>query len=170
MSRCDLDAHLNKIDLLAQEIYKFVPNSKVEANEFRSDLAGMLVVAIAASYEACIKETLINHATRHHVAFGEYAQNNYNKINSRIKINDLNGYAKMFGVGVASKFKLALDRRRLRLSSRLGVNIEKRYELILDWRHDFAHAWVKNTTVEEAMTAHRYAKRVLYSFDEAFSG
>lgn len=169
MARIDMDCHLNKIDDLALEISKYVPEGNIGAQAFRADLAGLLVVTIAASYEACVKETLINYASRHHVAFGNFAQNNYSKINSRIKINDLKSYARLFGANIERDFKAKVAEKRARISGRLGINIENRFEQILDWRHDFAHAWKNNTTVEEALRTHRFGKRVLYAFDEAFA-
>lgn len=169
MARADLDLHLKKIDDLAQEIRHFVPEDNIGAQTFRADLAGLLVVAIAASYEACVKEILIAYATKHHIMFGNYAQNNYSKINSRIKINDLKGYARLFAPSIEVSFKARLTEKRSRISAKVGINIENRFEQILDWRHDFAHAWKKNTTIDEALKTHRFGKRVLYAFDEAFS-
>lgn len=116
-----------------------------------------------------MKETLINYASRHHVAFGNFAQNNYSKINSRIKINDLKGYARLFGGNIDLDFKIKLSEKKSKTSNRLGINIENRFEQMLDWRHDFAHAWKTNTTIEEALRTHRFGKRILYAFDEAFS-
>lgn len=169
MARADMDWHLKKIDELALEISKYVPPENIGAQTFRADLAGLLVVAIAASYEACVKETLINYAARHHAAFGSFAQNNYNKINSRISVNDLKRYAKLFDERIERKFKTRLSERKERISKRLGINIENRFHQLLDWRHDFAHAWKNNTTIEEALNTHRFGKRILYTFDEAFS-
>ena len=170
MARYDMDCHLSKIDKLASEIYTFVPSDKIEAQQFRADLAGLLVVTIAASYESCVKETLVNHASKHHAAFGDYALNNYSKINSKIRVNDLKRYATLFSPKISGDFNRLLQDRKKRISTRVGINIENRFEQILNWRHDFAHAWITNTTVEEAMKTHRYAKRILYVFDEAFNG
>lgn len=169
MARADMDCHLNKIDDLALEIRKHVPADNIGAQAFRADLAGLLVVTIAASYEACVKETLISYASRHHVAFGNFAQNNYSRINSRIKINDLKGYARLFDTNIEQAFKAKIQEKKSRISARVGINIESRFEQILNWRHDFAHAWKTNTTVEEALITHRFGKRVLYAFDEAFA-
>ena len=169
MARQDMDCHLRKIDELASEINHNVPEDKIAAQAFRADLAGLLVVTIAASYEACVKEVLVNYAAKQHVAFGNFAQNNYKKINSRVKVKDLLGYAKLFGDNVDKRFKERLAIKKKRISDRLGINIENRFEQILDWRHDFAHAWVNNTTIEEALKTHRFGKRVLYAFDEAFN-
>lgn len=63
MPRADLDVHFNRIELLVTEMDSFVPISLSGSTQFRADLAGLLVVTMAASYETCVKETLISHAS-----------------------------------------------------------------------------------------------------------
>jgi hypothetical protein len=63
-----------------------------------------------------------------------------------------------------------LDRRKKQIDQRLGKSIVESYSQILSWRHAFAHAGTRNTTIEEAIATHRLAKRVLYTFDRAFNG
>jgi RiboL-PSP-HEPN len=168
MARGELGSHFQKIDKLVQEISHLVPAKTPEANEFRADLAGLLVVAIAASYEACVKEILVRFAAKHHEIFGEFAGNHYRKLNSKISIGDLNGYAKLFGAPVYNNFQTTLKVRSETINRRLGQRIEDHYGNILGWRHAFAHSWARNTTVEEVTKTHRFAIRVIYSFDEAF--
>ena len=55
--------------------------------------------------------------------------------------------------------------RILRLTNK---NIEENYKLILKWRHAYAHAGIKNTTIKEAIQAHRLAKHVVICFYDAF--
>jgi hypothetical protein len=170
MPRADLDLHFNRIEQLVAEMRQFVPSEIVEAAQFRADLAGLLVVSMAASYESCVKETLVTFATNQHIVFGNFTSNNYKKLNSRISIGDLHQYATTFDDGVGNRFKSLLDKRKRRIDARIGKNIESSYKQILSWRHDFAHAGIRNTTIEEAVITHRLAKRVLYTFDEAFNG
>jgi hypothetical protein len=170
MPRADLDLHFDRIEQLVVEMQQFVPSNKIETAQFRADLAGLLVVSMAASYESCVKETLVTYATSHHVAFGNFATNNYAKLNSRISLSDLHGYAKTFDSGVHDRFGKLLDRRKKVIDNRLGKSVVASYGQILSWRHAFAHAGIRNTTIEEAMATHRLAKRVLYVFDQAFNG
>jgi hypothetical protein len=170
MSRADLDLQFNRIEQLVAEMRQFVPSDIVGVAQFRADLAGLLVVSMAATYENCVKETLVAYASRHHIAFGNFAANNYAKLNSRISISDLHGYARTFDNGVRDRFKQLLDRRKRKIDRKIGKNIEASYEQILSWRHAFAHAGTRNTTIEEAMATHRLGKRVLYTFDRAFNG
>jgi hypothetical protein len=167
VARSDIDAILGRATFLAHEINKFVPNDP-KAIEFRADLAGLLVVAMAASYESCVKETLITFASRHHDQFGIFAQSHFRKLNSRISLQDLYGYAKTFDKTVHKKFTQLIESRKSKLVTRIGRDFTTAYSQILSWRHDFAHAGLRNTTVEEALATHCLAKRVLYSFDDAF--
>lgn len=170
MARLDLDQNFRKIDDLISEINrKFPPDDAYDIVQLRADLAGLLVVAMAATYETCVKETICNYATGRHDDFGRFAVRNYERLNSRIQVNDLYNYCRLFGPNIKDKFKTKLDARRKKISERTGKNIESSFRQILDWRHDFAHAWNRSTTIEEAEKTHRFAKRVLYAFDEAFS-
>lgn len=169
MSRIDLDENFKRIDVLISEINATVPaNSGFSGIQLRADLAGLLVVAMAATYETCVKEIICSHAARRHDEFGEFAQRNFEKLNSKIQVHDLNKYCGLFSPLIRLSFKDRLTARRRKISERTGRNIETSYEQILSWRHDFAHAWNRNTTIEEAESTHRMAKRVLYVFDEAF--
>lgn len=168
MARVDIEPILRRGDDLADEIAAFV-STDPSSVQFRADLAGLLVVAMAASYESAVKEILIGYSSRHHVQFALFAQSHFAKLNSKINISDLNKYAKTFDPTVHRRFGIKLSARKELISSRIGKDITKSYEQILSWRHDFAHAGIRNTTLEEAKSTHNLAKRVLYAFDEAFA-
>lgn len=167
MARSEILGILQSIENLGLEIENFVPQTTSTIG-FRADLAGLLVVSIAASYETCVKETINNYAARHHVAFSNYTQNQYSRINSRISLNDLYLYTKTFDNSVHQKFSQLIVSRKSRMNRLFGKDPTQSYKQLLSWRHDFAHAGIRNTTVEEAIATHRIAKYVLYSFNEAF--
>lgn len=168
MPRDDLRQHIERVETLAQEIEKFVPNGQADVVSFRADLAGLLVVGIAAAYESCVKDTMVAYAYRHHDNFGQFTSNRFSKLSSRIKINDLYSYARDFNPDIGTRFKNRLSAKAERIKVSMGVNIKDRYEQLLSWRHDYAHEGLKNTTIEEAVVCHEYSKRVIYSFNEAF--
>jgi hypothetical protein len=162
MPRPDLDLHFNRINALIDEIDALVPAvAGYQAVRFRSDLAGLLVVAIAATYETCVKEVLSNYASSRHADFGSFAVRNYEKLNSRVRVPDLITYCEIFDPQIKVRFKSRLSNRKGRLLTRAKENIETSYEQVLTWRHDFAHAWNTKTTIEEAARTHRIGKRVL---------
>lgn len=157
---------LEPIDRLYGEIRRFVPEDTTHL-EFRSDLSGLLVVSMAACYENCVKEALVSYCGSHHLIFGTFASNQFAKLNSRINSSDLIGYTKLFGSQTHDSYKQRLAARRAAILSRTGRDICERYEQILSWRHQYAHAGQQNTTIEEAYFAHRFAKRVIFTFSEA---
>jgi hypothetical protein len=132
-------------------------------------LAGLLVVAMAATYENCVKEVLCECASKQHISFGNYAVRNYQKLNSRVLVSDLKKYCETFDSAVCARFKTRLAAKKKSLLDRVGKNIETSYEQILSWRHEFAHAGIPQTTIEEAAATHRVGKRTLYIFDDAFN-
>ena len=169
MSRLDLNSNFNRIKTLVSEIEQFAPVDDMRMISFRGDLAGLLVVLIVATYENCVKDTLVSYAYRYNDKFGEFTSNNFDKLNSRIAVGDLYSYAKVFGNSTHQSFKQLLSSRKKRIQNFTGQNVEKSYESLLGWRHNFAHTGNKTTTVEEAVRTHQFAKHVLYSFDDAFS-
>jgi len=169
MARADLDRNFSRIDDLIAEINGLVPSSSYRAVQFRADLAGLLVVAMAATYETCVKEILFEYANRKHIDFGGFALRNYEKLNSKISIKDLRRYCELFDPTICKRFKERVTDKKKRILGRVGKNIELSYEQILAWRHEFAHAGIRQTTIEEAAATHRIAKRILYLFDDAFN-
>lgn len=85
---------MSEIKDLVDNIDTFVPQGAPKNNYFRSDLSGLLVVSLAATYENCVKDIIIEHAENYHPAFGRYAEKQYERLNSRVNLNDLYGYAK----------------------------------------------------------------------------
>lgn len=167
MQRSDLDIHLKRIDDLVAEMNDVVPPStSYKSIKFRADLAGLLVVAIAATYENCVKEVLYSYTGRQHAAFESYARRKYNKINSRISVSDLKSYCELLDPALKRQFQEGLAVRKKAVLERTGGSIDSSYTQLLEWRHEFAHTGVRNTTLEEAARAHLFGKRVIYVFAE----
>ncbi len=107
-------------------------------------------------------------AGRHHAQFHLFTQNHFRKLNSRISVSDLYKYARTFDNTTHTKFGVLMNKRKKKLQNYVGKDFTAAYEQLLNWRHDFAHAGVRHTTVEEALKTHRLAKWVLLTFDDAF--
>lgn len=163
--RSDLSIILAPVDRLFKEIIDFIP-IETKYLDFRSDLAGLLVVTMSAAYENCVKETLVNYCTRHNSMFGAFASKQYEKLNSKINAGDLIGYAKLFGLKEDYKSRLRIKREAV--LQRTTKDICDSYDQILIWRHQYAHSRRQNTTVEEAFATHIFAKRVLFVFSDCF--
>lgn len=164
----ELQEHFLRVDTLVGEMNKFAPEGMRGAAEFRADLAGMLVVTIAAMYETCVKTTMISYASRFGREFESFTDRNFNKLSSKISYQDLRKYAVTFDERIRDKFDDVLDRRRKTAVRLCGRNPIKQLDQILNWRHDFAHAGLRQTTIGEAIETHRLARIVILSFHGAF--
>jgi len=170
MWKGELSSHFDKIDELISEINSMVPpDSAFSSVKFRSDLAGLLVVTIAATYETCVKETLCQYAQSHNRNFGEFAERNFQKLNSRISLDDLYKYCETFDPKIKDYFKENINKKVRLVENEAGLNITSCYKRILTWRHDFAHAWGRTTTLEEAARTHRAGRIVLILFNKSFN-
>lgn len=166
MSMLELSEEFSSIKNLFREINEIAPAGTPAMDSIRADLAGLLVVTLAATYENCVKIVLINYADNKNANFSYFVERQFEKLNSRITVRDLQGYTKKFDSRINAKFKKELEKVQRRVGSE---NIQNKYEQILAWRHAFAHAREKLTTLEEAYTFHCYGKYVLYAFSQAFT-
>jgi hypothetical protein len=86
-----------------------------------------------------------------------------------VALSDLYTYSSTFGAPIQRRFGENLIKRKKAIELRTGKDITSAYKQVLGWRHAYAHAGIRNTTIEEALATHRFAKRVLYVFDDAFT-
>lgn len=168
MAHEDIFTHFRRIDDLVREIEVHAPVAKIGTADIRADLAGLLVVSIVAMYETCVKETMVTYAGERGAEFQIFVERNFEKLSSRIETRELRRYAKTFDQSVADRFVSILDRRRRLVTNIAGRNVEKQLETLLDWRHKYAHAGIRQTTIEEAIKTHRLAQVVILSFHDAF--
>lgn len=168
MSRSDVAQNLRRINDLLEEFEVRIPAATPRNAAFRADLAGLLVVLIAATYENCVKDIFERYADSKHKSFSEYVGRKYDRLNSRINTRDLFEHAKNFDPDICEKFRDMLSRRKKAIAQRAGVDITESYEQILRWRHAFAHEGLRNVTLEEAAKFCRYANRVIIIYDAAF--
>lgn len=168
MARSDVFQNLSRVTQLLEEFDLRLPAESPKNAAFRADLAGLLVVLIAATYENCVKDILVRYAESKHSDFGSYASRNYDKINSRIRLGDLKKFARNFDPDVETIFLKELSTKKEKILKRTGVDIVKCYDQLLDWRHAFAHQGERLVSLEEASRFHRYATRVIIAFDSSF--
>ena len=132
MPRSELDERFRKIDALVAEVNVLAPASaSFSLTQMRADLAGLLVVAIAATYESCVKDVLCAYASTRHFDFGGYTARNYERLNSRIRVNDLAKYCSLFDPIRKKEFNETLKTVRQRISEKTGKNIETSYDQML---------------------------------------
>ncbi|HBM9032183.1 TPA: hypothetical protein L0132_003957 [Escherichia coli] len=180
MSTMEVIKTMSEIKDLVDNIDTFVPQGAPKNNYFRSDLSGLLVVSLAATYENCVKDIIIEHAENYHPAFGRYAEKQYERLNSRVNLNDLYGYVKKLGQHLKLQFNQELLKAERRITRNPAMDdngtprynkfqIVKEYHRLLDSRHAFAHARQTSITIQEAYRMHRYARFVILAFSRALA-
>lgn len=176
----DVSLIISEMKFLVADINRYVPPGNPSNDSFRSELSGLLIVSLAATYENCVKEVIIEYADNHHTVFGKYAEKQYDKLNSRVGLNDLYGYAGKLGGNLTSKFNNELLKAERRTGSPVPTHpdgqpkyskfkIVKEYHRLLECRHAFAHARQKSTTIEDAFQMHRYGRFVILAFTRALT-
>ena len=174
-----IEENLLPIDKLNNEINTIIPieSKRSDIDSFRSELAGLLSVAICATYENCIKEILIYHASLYS-KFESFIKDTYEKLNSKILFDDLIKYASMFDKQLPNDFKkiiedkyhgIGTERKESDLSAGRIVNEQWKYKTLLETRHKFAHTYQKTETLEAVYRYHTNAKNVILAFAEALS-
>ncbi len=165
MKQSCISVFFEKIDVLFQELNEIAPESDVKKRNIRNEFSGLIVISLAATYENCVKTILINYADFYHDKFSHQVERKYSYLNSRIKFETLKEYVSHFD-GDTSYFEQKVRKYSLRLRN----EINKTYDQILNWRHHYAHAHNNVTSLNDAYKAHRYAKYILYSFEDALLG
>jgi len=149
-------------------------------NRLENELAGMFSVAIVATYEDIIKETLIDYSGKIHPKFQTYIENDFEKINARIRWNDLNSYAVKFGLDewqdpasqkTGTIFDGLLKQKREIVERRFRRDLMRSYDFLLDWRNGYAHELsTPPVTFKDVYDTHRTAQYVIRTFVKTFDG
>lgn len=117
------DAALNSADVFLQSRY-----------------VGFYAVSSAAVLELALKEVVINFARHHHSLFGTYIASRYERINGKIKIDDIvKEHLKPFGRDFQQRFERLIRRVDQLMIRRDGFSIKSSYGILLTSRHQFAH-------------------------------
>jgi len=161
-----LKKELEYIDALVNDFERIAPSNHLNNIAIRSELAGLLLVAICATYENMVKQIMIEYADSVHSNFSYYIENNYKKLNSKIQKNDLCNYLKLFSRSKENAFTKEMLRYQKLMN---GKHPNEKYAQLLEWRHAYAHSKVPMTTIEEAYRHHRVGKLVIFAFNKAIN-
>jgi hypothetical protein len=129
----------------------------------KAKYTGFVAVAAVTVYELAIKEVFIEFAREKNPSFGTFVAASFERINGRIRLDDLKEYSSRFGASYRDAFCDGLSSacdRQLRLNRR---DLRSTYSNLVLWRHEFAHAGRVSTsaTYEEAVQSYRDGKLVI---------
>jgi len=111
------------------------------ANAFlQSRYVGFYAVSSAAVLEIALKEVVVGFAQHHHALFGTYMASRYERINGRIKLEDITKeHLKPFGKEFQRRFDRLFKRVDQLSIKRHGYSVKSAYGILLTCRHQFAH-------------------------------
>lgn len=131
----------------------------------QSRYVGLVAVTAVCVYELAVKEIFCEFASKKHRVFGEFATNHFDRINGRIKRQDLiSDYIKRFGDKYVARFKRHCNAEHRKALRDRRVDIFTNYANIIEWRNQFAHEGKIPTTptYNEAKQAYREGKVIIH--------
>ncbi len=137
----------------------------------------MFAISIAAKYEKIVRTTLIDYAEKCHLNFQIYAESNLKRMNSKVSLGDLRGYALNFGLkpskpiqGIKKStiFHELLESRRKAIKIERGLDLGIIYGNLFTWRHSHTHSGTIPASFDDENNSHGIAKNVIEAFVEAF--
>jgi len=156
---------MDELDLFYSQLDQLAPISDTSKAEERKKFAIFYVVCVAATYENCIRNILYEYSDFYHKKFSFQVEKKYQRLNSKIKYNDLKSIIASFD-GNSKWF----DGKCSKIGRQISKDLAKAYDQTLEWRHSAAHANKYPTSLEEIYRNHRVVKYVIYAFEEALLG
>ena len=126
---------------LADDLISHLDQANPTSDPFISSrYVGFVVVAAVTVYELAIKEIFISFAEKKHKVFGNFTSNYFNRINGRIRRNDIEDrYIKRFGEKYLNRFKTKIDAIEEDANKQNKGSVLSSYGNIITWRNQFAH-------------------------------
>lgn len=124
---------------------------------------GFVAVAAVTVYELAIKDILVDFAKKKHKVFGTFAQNRFDRLNGRIKLDSLyREHVHQFGDKYLKRFKKRLLLIETQFLRQNRVSVKNAYNNIISWRHEFVHqGQITNATYTDVVDAYSLGKEVI---------
>ncbi|HZX78923.1 HEPN domain-containing protein [Lysobacter sp.] len=106
----------------------------------QSRYVGFYAVAAAAVIELALKEIVVDFASRNHHLFGDYVESKYQRINGRVKLEDIvKEHLKPFGKSYQKRFEKLLKRVDKSHIAKNSFSVKLSYDALFTCRHQFSH-------------------------------
>lgn len=134
-------------------------------------LAGFLSVSAVTCYELAIKEIFFEFSRKKHAVFGCFVEDQFSRMNGRIKISEIKAKAGKFGGKYKERFtRLLAKEERESLRSGCG-SVESAYSNLIIWRHTFTHDGAIHSlrTYEETVESYNKGKVIIECLAKAMT-
>ncbi|MGD0022410.1 MAG: HEPN domain-containing protein [Smithellaceae bacterium] len=133
-----------------------------------ADYAGFLSVSSVTVYELAIKDIFNEFASRKHKVFGTVIDKHFERLNGRIKIDDLKGeHVKLFGDKYLKKFNQKLKSKESSALSTSRISISNDYANLITCRHKYVHGGFPTLTINEVIDCYKNGKQVIHCLNDA---
>lgn len=130
--------------------------------------AGFLSVCAVTVYELAIKDIFRNFASKKNTAFGVFVDSHFDRINGRIKLNNLKDeHIQSFGTKYLTRFIRDLDLKDAASIAAGNGSIKAYYGNLIVCRHNFVHQGNPTLTINEIILYYEKGKEVLHSLNLA---
>ena len=134
----------------------------------QADYAGFLSVSGVTVFELAIKDIFIEFALKKNKVFGTFIDSHFEKINGRIKLDDLKkSHIKQFGEKYLKKFNKKLQEEEKRFFSTSSISIISDYGNLITCRHDYVHKGSPTLTIGEVIRSYQNGKEVIHCLNFA---
>lgn len=134
----------------------------------KAHYAGFISVSSVTGYELAIKDIFTEFASKKNKVFGTAIAKHFEKINGRIKIEELKGsHIKLFGDKYLVKFKRILQNKEKRILKTSKINISAAYDNLIICRHKYVHNGTTTLTIKEAIDNFKNGKEIINCINEA---
>ena len=106
----------------------------------QSRYLGFVALTAVTVFELAIKQVICEFAARKHTVLGNLTRDKMEKINGRIKLDNLQKeFVRPFGEKYLNRFKTKLDKMETESLKSGKGSIKSSYGNIIQWRHEFVH-------------------------------
>jgi hypothetical protein len=129
-----------------------------------SRYVGFVSVSAVTVYELALKEIFIEFAEKKHNVFGTYTKSHFDRINGRIKTNQIkDDYIRKFGTKYLKRYQRKIKEMENYFLQTQGKSVSSAYNNLITWRNDFAHeGHIPNTvSFSEVVSSYTLGKEVI---------
>lgn len=152
------------VDLLIKQLLPF--DQPGTDQMVLSSMAGIIAVEAVTAYELAIKDIFEEFAKKKNKVFGVFVKASYERINGRIKYNDIKQSVKQFGDKYKNRLVAKMTLKTKEVLRKKGVDLVSKYDNLIEGRHQFVHKGGLTLTLSEAVDNYEIGKYLIAVLDE----
>ena len=145
--------------------------NKIDDPLIQSRYLGFITTFAVTGYELAIKDIFFEFSDKKHKVLGAFVRAQFERMNGRIRKENLRDDISKFGEEYRKKFDEYLESKDNQLLHLGRGSPISSYGNIIAWRHQFVHGGaMSNTTYVELKKSYNLGKEVIHCLDGAMRG